>query len=110
MEMNEYQDKASETAIFEHDDVDELIYTALGLAGETGEVVEKIKKIYRNDKGVISEDKVNDLKREMGDVLWYLSQMARVLGVTLEDVAQENVKKLQDRQNRNVLATEGDDR
>lgn len=110
MELNEYQKIASSTAIFEHDDVDELIYTALGLAGETGEVVEKIKKIYRNDKGVVSGEKVQDLKREMGDVLWYLSQMARVLDVTLDEVAQENVNKLKDRQERSVLASEGDNR
>ena len=110
MEINEYQKIASSTAIFEHDNVDELIYTALGLAGETGEVVEKIKKIYRNDHGNISEEKREDLKKELGDILWYLSQMARVLDIELSEVAEKNIEKIKDREKRNVLASEGDDR
>ena len=108
--MNEYQKIASSTAVFEHDSVNELIYTTLGLAGETGEVVEKIKKLYRNDNGIISDEKKEDIKREMGDVLWYLSQMARVLDLDLEEVAQANIDKLKDRQERDVLKSQGDNR
>jgi len=110
MEMNEYQNLASRTAQFETDKFNPLIYTVLGLAGETGEVVEKVKKILRNDDAEVSEEKREELKKELGDVLWYLSQCSRVLGFDLEDVAQANINKLADRKERGVIASEGDNR
>ncbi len=110
MNFNEYQKLASRTATFDDNKLDPLVYLTLGLAGESGEVVEKIKKVYRNDKGELSQEKKEDLKKELGDVLWYLSQMARVLEMEFDDVAKVNIEKLEDRQKRGVICSEGDNR
>ncbi len=108
MNFNEYQDKASETAQFERTGLPAIIYVTLGLAGETGELVEKIKKAFRNDGGAISDGAKEDIKREMGDVLWYLSQSARALDIDFDDVATANLTKLKDRQERDTIKSEGD--
>ena len=111
MDFNEYQTKASTTATFEGKQNDyKLMYLALGIAGESGEVAEKIKKLMRNDNGELDEEKRVAIKHELGDVLWYLSQMARVLGYTFEEVAEANLSKLADRKNRGVIKSEGDNR
>ena len=87
-----------------------LMYISMGLAGEAGEVIEKLKKVVRNDGGVVSEEKREDLKKELGDVLWYLSEMAQTLGLSLNAVAEGNITKLADRLARDVIKSEGDDR
>ena len=111
MELNEYQEKASHTATFDPDQqTDALVYLALGIAGESGEVVEKIKKLIRNDAGVLTDEKKEAIVYELGDVLWYLSQMARVLGVSFDEVASRNIAKLADRAKRGVIKGEGDKR
>ena len=111
MEFDEYQRLASKTALYgkpgEHY---KLMYLSMGLAGETGEVVEKVKKLIRPAEVTISEDKRADLKKEVGDVLWYLSQLAKELGLSLEDIATSNIKKLADRAERGVIHSEGDTR
>lgn len=84
-------------------------YYALGLAGETGEVVDKIKKSYRTgDKYVPVDDKAIGL--ELGDALWYLTRLARNHGFTLADIASMNIEKLEDRHKRGALGGQGDDR
>ncbi len=88
----------------------EIIYPCLGLAGETGEVMEKIKKIFRDKGGVISEEDRELLIFELGDILWYLSQIASELNVDLAEVAQKNISKLSSRQKRGKLGGEGDKR
>lgn len=91
-----------------------LIYPALGLAGEAGEVVEKVKKAWRADYRTGSVPGPVDrlsLAAEMGDVLWYLAALADALGLSLADIAAMNIQKLQDRDARGVLLTgEGDKR
>lgn len=82
------------------------IYAALGLAGEAGEFVDKIKKAWRNQTP-IDRDAV---ARELGDVLWYITACARDIGLTLEQVAQLNIDKLADRAARGVIKSEGDNR
>src|SRR6056297_437791 len=109
MDFKEYQKKASETAIYP-DIGDNYVYPTLGLAGEAGEVSEKMKKIIRDDKGEITEEKRKELKKELGDVLWYLSQLARELGLSLEDIANFNIEKLQSRKERGKLKGSGDNR
>lgn len=111
MEFNEYQDKASVTATFTGKQAEhELMYLTLGACGEVGEIAEKVKKIIRNDDGVISEEKRELLKLEVGDVLWYLSQLSRVLGFSLDEAAQANIAKIMDRRARGVIKSSGDTR
>jgi len=109
MQLNEYQDKATETALF-NEVVHPIAETALGLAGEAGEVADKVKKGFRNHRGVFSKEYAEEIKKELGDVLWYLSQLARLLDMTLEDVAQTNIEKLTSRKERGIIYGEGDNR
>ena len=83
---------------------------ALGLAGETGELCDKLKKMYRDHNGAPSPEIIEGLKGECGDVLWYLTQFAKSLGFTLEEIAEANIKKLADRQARNKIHGSGDNR
>ncbi len=113
MELNDYQKKARTTAMYPRIG-NNFIYPALGLAGETGEVVEKIKKLMRND-GVETPDKLipekrDEIVKEMGDVLWYLSQLASEIGVDFSTVAEKNLEKLASRMDRDVIKSEGDNR
>ena len=89
-------------------------YPVLGLNGEAGEVAEKLKKLMRdtdwNGNGTIPDDFREDMAKELGDVLWYLSACCDELGVTLAEVAAMNVAKLQSRQDRKVLGGSGDNR
>ncbi len=86
------------------------MYLTIGVAGETGEIAEKVKKILRNDDGVISEEMREALKHEVGDVLWYLSQFSRLLGFSFSEAAEANLKKIADRRARNVIKSTGDNR
>tara|TARA_B100000927_G_scaffold270500_1_gene246704 strand:- start:1322 stop:1639 length:318 start_codon:yes stop_codon:yes gene_type:complete len=105
MQFNEYQTLAANTAIYPL--ASKVTYPALGLCGEAGEVAEKVKKNIRDGA---SETFKEDMKKELGDVLWYVSALARDLDITLEDVANANLKKLEDRKNRNKIKGSGDDR
>lgn len=82
----------------------------LGLAGESGEVADKIKKIIRDQGGVIRPEDKKNLEKELGDVLWHLATCARYLGLDLEQVAQANLTKLNSRKSRGKIAGSGDDR
>ena len=104
--FNNYQKYARKTTIYK----DGIFYPALGLCGESGEVADKIKKIYRDNDGIISEENKEKLIKEMGDVLWYLANMAADLNVTLEDVAKKNLEKIQSRQEKDLIHGEGDNR
>lgn len=108
MTFDEYQREANKTASYPEKDA--LYYCGLGLAGESGEVAEKLKKIIRDSNGVLSAEKKEDIIKEIGDVLWYVSQLSTVLEIPLEDVAQRNLDKLSDRQKRNALLGDGDER
>lgn len=108
MTFNQYQLLAGTTAIYPREAA--LIYPTLGLVGEAGEVAEKVKKLLRDAKGEITLEFKENLKKELGDVLWYLSAVCTDLELTLEDVAEANYQKLQDRQDRNVLHGSGDNR
>jgi NTP pyrophosphatase (non-canonical NTP hydrolase) len=116
MDFQEYQDKSKVTAIYPNFDAEvyhkhrNLIYTTFGLMGETGEVVEKIKKLFRDDAGEISEARKQELVKELGDVLWYVSQIATELGVSLEEVIQQNIEKIYSRKDRGVIQGDGDNR
>ena len=85
-----------------------IVYPTLGLANEAGEVAGKIKKIFRDKGGVIGAAERETLKHELGDVLWYLTQICTELELTLEEVAATNLGKLASRQARGTLYGEGD--
>jgi NTP pyrophosphatase (non-canonical NTP hydrolase) len=108
MEFSEYQRFSRRTA--EYPRAEWLTYPALGLAGEAGEVAEHAKKAIRDDGGSVTEERRSALARELGDVLWYTTQLASELGLGLEDIARENLEKLFSRQSRGVLSGSGDNR
>lgn len=109
MTFKDYQDKAVETAIYGAGSV--IIYPALGLANEAGEVLGKIKKVLRDQNADFSKEETRQaIASEIGDVLWYLAALSRDLNINLEDVAQKNIDKLQDRKARNVIHGSGDNR
>ena len=112
MEFKEYQQLASRTSLLAQDDMQyKLMLLSMGLAGESGEVIDKLKKLVNNEKCVLTDEKRTALVSELGDVLWYISELAAVLGSSLEDVGRKNIEKLSARTTRGtVVSGEGDDR
>ena len=111
MEFDEYQKLAARTGVFDSEDKNYiLMYLSMGLAGETGEVIEKVKHVIRDQGGALSDEKKELLKKEIGDILWYASQLARALGLSFDEIAQLNIQKLADRAARGVIKAEGDTR
>lgn len=108
MTLDEYQQEAMETAIYPCDN--SITYTVLGLAGETGEIAEKVKKTIRDRQGKFDEAVKLDIAREAGDVLWYLAALAHELGMSLEDIARLNIEKIYSRRDRDVIHGSGDNR
>lgn len=109
MDIDEYQKMAKVSAVYPNVGAN-YMYPALGLAGETGEVCEKIKKLQRDGESIITEKFKKDLTLELGDVLWYVSQIASEFGIPLEEIALENIAKLRSRKQRGVLHGSGDER
>ncbi|MFC1756482.1 nucleoside triphosphate pyrophosphohydrolase family protein [Patescibacteria group bacterium] len=109
MNFEEYQKKSRKTALYPNVG-DNYIYPVLGLGGETGEISEKTKKIIRDKGGKISEETKKELAKELGDVLWYLSQLASELKLSLNDIAEGNIEKLQSRMKRGKIGGDGDNR
>jgi NTP pyrophosphatase (non-canonical NTP hydrolase) len=87
-----------------------IVYPTLGLTNETGELAGKIKKIFRDKEGVIGPQDREDLKKELGDILWYLTQICTELDLTLEEVAEANIEKLFSRLERGKIGGDGDER
>lgn len=110
MNFDEYQQAALKTLLKTDDDFKDLLHGVLGLNGEAGEVAEKLKKIIRDKNSVVSDEDKQELKKELGDVLWYVAVVAELLGLSFNDVAQANIQKLADRQKRGQLQGSGDNR
>lgn len=107
--FNEYQKAAFSTA--QYPDVGHnLYYPTLGLAGEAGEVAEKIKKLMRDHGGQMTPERREALKKELGDVLWYVAALCSEMGLAMGDVAELNIEKLRDRKDRGRLHGDGDNR
>ena len=110
MEFKEYSEVADSTAIYEGNTITRLSYVCLGLGGETGEVLEKVKKIIRDSHGIVRNGTAEELKKELGDILWYINAICKEVGITLESVAETNLQKLTSRLERGVLQGSGDNR
>ena len=113
MNFSDYQTRSRVTANYPNAG-DDFIYPTLGLVGEAGEFADKVKKLIR-DQNVFKPSEVNDelkreLKKELGDVLWYVANIATEFKFDLDDVAQTNIDKLQSRMDRGMLGGDGDNR
>jgi NTP pyrophosphatase (non-canonical NTP hydrolase) len=108
VEFSEYQRFSRRTAEYPREAW--LTYPALGLAGEAGEVAEHAKKAIRDDAGMVTDERRAAMAKELGDVLWYVSQLASELGLELDQIARDNLEKLFSRQRRGVLSGSGDER
>lgn len=108
MDLNEYQKRAMEFAKYpsEYD----VIYPALGLSGEAGEVADKVKKTMRDNGGLFDNHRKTEIAKEIGDVLWNCAALARDLGYDLDVIAHINIAKLSSRVERGVIGGEGDNR
>lgn len=108
-QFNEYQDKVKETAFYPNLGSN-LTYPCLGIAGESGEICEKVKKIIRDKNGEVSEEDKILIKKEIGDVLFYLTALCWELGITLNDAAEANIEKIKTRLSNGTLKGSGDNR
>ena len=117
MELDKYQELAFSAAQYPKtvDDVDStanvgLLYAVLGLAGEAGELCNKVKKVLRDSDGVLTKERKQQLQDELGDCMWYVAAVATELGIDLSEVCTGNVNKLFDRKERGVIKGDGDNR
>lgn len=108
LSLNEYQRIALETAIYP--DEYRIVYPALGMAGEAGEVADKVKKVIRDNNADFSPLKCEEIAMEIGDVLWYCAVLADRIGYRLDTIARMNNRKLKSRQLRGKLGGNGDNR
>lgn len=112
MDFKEYQRQARTTAIYPKKA--QVIYPALGLSGEVGELLNKLKKVFRDHEATelsihtIPANTFEKLSDELGDILWYLSNFASDLNLKLDQIAEDNLLKLFDRKDRGVLKGDGD--
>jgi NTP pyrophosphatase (non-canonical NTP hydrolase) len=113
MKMDYYQEEAEQTAMYPELGLS-IHYSTMKLCGEAGEFAEKVGKLWRNqNKKLIKDYDVIDvlaLVKELGDILWYIADIATALQIPLSSIAAVNLEKLRDRANRGVIKSEGDDR
>lgn len=109
MNFKEYQALSRKTAIYPRVG-EKFVYPVLGLLGEAGEVAEKVKKIFRDKKGKVDRETRENLVKELGDVLWYVTQVASEFELSLDEIAARNIEKLASRKERGVLRGSGDER
>ena len=110
MKLSNYQSIAHETSMYTNIGGVKCLYPILGLNGEAGELANKIKKVFRDRKGELTPELHDELVDELGDVLWYVAEIASALMVDLEYVAKKNLLKLEDRKERDVIGGSGDKR
>lgn len=108
MTLEEYQKAALTTAVYPADY--RVVYPALGMNGEAGEVADKVKKVIRDNGAVLTDEKKREIAKEIGDVMWYCATLANDLGYSLEEVGEMNIAKLQSRKERGMLGGSGDNR
>lgn len=108
MTIKEYQTETKKTAIYPENNA--INYLTLGLVSEAGEFAGKIKKVIRDNNGIIAYNKKIELAYELGDICWYISQLSNELDIDLETILVKNIEKLNDRKERGVLGGSGDNR
>ncbi len=108
MNIREYQNRAKETAIYP--EKFSIMYPTLGLVGEAGEIANKVKKIYRDNNGEVTDEFIDAIKSEIGDVLWYCAALASDLKIDLAQIAEDNISKLNKRMETDTLKGSGDNR
>ncbi len=108
MDISQYQNKSVKTAVYP--EKYKIMYPALGLAGEAGEVANKVKKVFRDGTKHMPKDWKEDIASEIGDVMWYCAALASDLGFDLDTIATENLEKLASRMNSNQIKGSGDKR
>lgn len=106
--LDEFQEGAMSTAIWEKEY--DIVYPALGLASEAGEVAGKVKKVLRDNRGAFTDSKKQEIADELGDVLYYVAAVAHDLGYKLSEIAEMNHAKLASRKARGVITGSGDNR
>tara|TARA_B100001939_G_C16767750_1_gene541208 strand:- start:479 stop:814 length:336 start_codon:yes stop_codon:yes gene_type:complete len=106
--LSSYQKSAKSFALYPEDM--KILYPSLGLCGECGEVAEKIKKVIRDKNGIFSAEQKQEIKKELGDVLWYMANLSSDLGLNLSDIAAANLRKLKERKKRGTISGSGDNR
>tara|TARA_Y100001963_G_scaffold49041_1_gene68915 strand:+ start:470 stop:808 length:339 start_codon:yes stop_codon:yes gene_type:complete len=104
LDFNKYQIETRKTKIYS----DDIIYPSLGLSGEVGELMNQIKKIYRDDNGKINFVRKQNLTKEIGDVMWYIARVADDLNIDLTEAVELNLKKLNSRMERGKIGGSGD--
>jgi NTP pyrophosphatase (non-canonical NTP hydrolase) len=110
MQFSEYQVRSQACRLVSTQDIDTTyVYPLLGLAGEVGEIHEKFKKVLRDDL-LLDDERRNDFKKELGDVLWYVTALGEDFGFSLEDIARGNIEKLESRAQRGKISGSGDNR
>lgn len=110
MTLNEYQLKAHSFAFYYMPEGCEYTYPALGLTEEAGEVAGKFAKAVRDEHGNISKERREAIKKELGDVCWFVAELCTLLNLSVEEVMEANIAKLSSRKERGVLSGSGDDR
>lgn len=108
MKLNEYQEAALSTAIYPNDG--KISYLALAICGEAGELADKVKKVLRDKKGQFYQVDLTAIAMELGDILWYVANLSKVLGYDLSDIAQLNIEKINGRVERGTIHGAGDNR
>ena len=108
MELNEYQKAALSTAIYPNDN--NISYLALAICGEAGELADKVKKVIRDKNGQFYIADLSAIALELGDILWYAANLAKVLGYDLSDIAQMNIENINGRVERGTIHGTGDNR
>lgn len=107
--FSEYQEKAKETALYPNVGKNPY-YPTLGLTGEAGEISNKVKKIMRDKDGAIDDETRDDIKKELGDVLWYVAAVASEFELDMGEIAKKNYEKLMKRQEEGKIKGNGDNR
>jgi NTP pyrophosphatase (non-canonical NTP hydrolase) len=108
MTLNQYQEAAKQTAIYKKEH--RIGYTTLGLVCEAGQVAGKVKKVIIDNNNRFKLEDLQEIAKELGDVLWYVATLADDIGIDLEDIARINIQKLTARKEKVTISGSGDNR